>query len=67
MILPNGNYLVIGETTEIIDMSSLISGQHQSAIVFSFILQEIGRTTENVVWSWSALDHFSILDATEDI
>lgn len=67
LILPNGNYLVIGETTEIIDMSRLIPGGYQSAIVYSFILQEIDHTSKNVVWSWNALDHYSILDATEDI
>lgn len=67
LILPNGNYLVIGETTEIIDMSRLIPGGHRSAIVYSFVIQEIHRINKNVVWSWNALDHFSILDATEDI
>ncbi|MGQ9819446.1 MAG: aryl-sulfate sulfotransferase [Candidatus Kapaibacteriales bacterium] len=67
LILPNGNYLVIGETTEIIDMSRLIPGGYSSAIVYSFILQEINHINKNVVWSWNALDHFSVLDATEDV
>lgn len=67
LILPNGNYLVIGETTEIIDMSRLIQGGHRSAVVYSFVIQEINRLTKNVVWRWNALDHFSVLDATEDV
>lgn len=67
LILPNGNYLVIGETSQIIDMSRLVPGGHRSAFVYSFILQEINWVSKEVVWSWNALDHYSILDATEDV
>jgi len=67
LILPNGNYLVIAEADVYVDMRQYVPNGHPNARVNSFILQEINPRTREVVWQWNALDHFSILDATEDI
>jgi hypothetical protein len=67
LILPDGNYLVIAEVIRTIDMRQLIPDGHPSAQVKSFILQKINRLTKEVMWEWDALDHYSVLDATEDI
>ncbi len=67
LILPDGNYLVIAEVFRTMDLSQIVPGGHQNAQIKSFILQKINRTTKQVVWEWDALDHYSVLDATEDI
>lgn len=67
LILPDGNYLVIAEVIRTVDMSELVPNGHPYAQVKSFILQKINRLTKEVVWEWDALDHYSVLDATEDI
>ncbi len=65
--LSNGNVLVIGRDQRTIDMRQYIPNGHPSAQVLSFVLQEINLSTKQVVWQWSALDHLSVTDATEDI
>jgi len=67
LILPNGNYLVIAEADVYIDMRQYVPNGHPNARVNNFILQEINPSTKQVVWQWNAIDHFSVLDATEDI
>lgn len=67
LILPDGNYIVIAEVFRTIDMSKLIPGGNPYAQVKSFILQKINRLTKEVVWEWDALNHYSVLDATEDV
>lgn len=67
LILPNGNYLVIAEADVYIDMSQYVPNGHPNARVNNFILQEIDYRTRRVVWQWNAIDHFSVLDATDDI
>ncbi len=67
LILPNGNYMLIAEADTIIDMSRLIPNGHPNCRVNNFKIQEINYRTKQVVWEWNALEHFSILDATEDI
>ncbi|QLH53630.1 MAG: Putative PQQ enzyme repeat [Candidatus Kapaibacterium sp.] len=67
LILPNGNYMVIAEADTFIDMSRIVPNGHPNCKVNNFKIQEIDYRTKQVVWQWSALDHFSITDATEDI
>ncbi len=67
LILPDGNYIVIAEVIRTVDMSELVPNGHPNAQVKSFILQKINRLTKQVMWEWDALDHYSVLDATEDI
>ncbi len=67
LILPNGNYVLIAEADTIIDMSRIVPNGHPYCTVNNFIIQEIHSRSKQVVWSWSALDHYSITDATEDI
>jgi hypothetical protein len=67
LILPNGNYMVIAEADTIIDMSRIVPNGHPYCRVNNFKIQEINYRTKQVVWEWSAIEHFSITDATEDI
>ncbi|MFN3307048.1 MAG: aryl-sulfate sulfotransferase, partial [Candidatus Kapaibacteriota bacterium] len=67
LILPNGNYMLIAEADTTIDMSRIIPNGHPNCRVNNFKIQEINYRTKQVVWEWNALEHFSILDATEDI
>jgi len=67
LILPSGNYLVVAEADTIIDMSRIVPDGHPNCRVNNFIIQEIDYRTKRVVWQWSAIEHFSITDATEDI
>ncbi len=65
-ILPNGDYLIIGQDYEKVDMSKIVSGGDTSAIVTGNIIQELDHS-KNVVFQWRSWDHFKITDAAEDI
>ncbi|MFN3781092.1 MAG: arylsulfotransferase family protein, partial [Candidatus Kapaibacteriota bacterium] len=59
--------MLIAEADTTIDMSRIIPNGHPNCRVNNFKIQEINYRTKQVVWEWNALEHFSILDATEDI
>ncbi|MFC2131231.1 aryl-sulfate sulfotransferase [Bacteroidota bacterium] len=65
-LLPNGHYLVILSDNHVIDMSELIDGGKEDAIVITSDLYEVDKIG-NIYWSWEALDHFNVLDVTDDI
>ena len=65
-ILPDGNYLVIGQDYEKVDMSKIVIGGDSNAVVFGMVIQELD-SNKNVVFQWRSLDHFQITDATSDI
>jgi hypothetical protein len=64
LILPNGNALIIGEDTQVVDMSELVPNGNPNQIVLGNTLQEIDFHDTLVVWQWRTWDHFNILDAT---
>jgi hypothetical protein len=61
-ILENGNYLVIANENQTVDMSALISGGNPNARVLGTHAQELDRAG-NVVFEFRSWDHFDILDA----
>ncbi len=65
-ILPNGNYLLLGNDIRFIDMRRIVQRGNPNAKVIGFIIQEVDPSG-NVVFHWSTFDHFNITDATEDI
>lgn len=66
-ILSNGNALMLSYDPQVVDMSQIISGGNQHAIVTGLIIQEIDTDT-NVVFQWRSWDHFQITDvAHEDL
>ena len=66
LILPNGNYLLFGNETVIMDMSKLVSGGSPNASVVGYVIQEFDKD-KKVVFEWHALDHYNILDVTPDV
>ncbi|MCH7535031.1 MAG: aryl-sulfate sulfotransferase [Bacteroidetes bacterium] len=65
-ILPNGNALVICDDKRTIDMSAIVPGGDSMASVSGGIIQEIDKTTKNVVFQWSSFDHFNFTDNIHD-
>lgn len=65
-ILSNGNYLLLSIEERTVDMSLRVQDGKPNATVYNYIIQEI-TPSKQVVFQWSAMDHFDILDATEDV
>ncbi len=61
-ILPNGNFLVIGQDPQYVDMSVIVPGGNPEAIVLGNIIQELDPE-KNVIFEWRSWDHFVITDA----
>lgn len=64
--LNNGRYLIICVEDLEVDMSRIIEGGRENAVVKNNILIETDRTG-NIYWSWSAFQHLDIRDVTDDI
>ncbi len=66
MLLSNGNYLLLGLKSLIVDMSIKVEHGAVNANVTDHVIQEI-TPNGTVVFTWIASEHYSITDATEDI
>lgn len=65
-ILPNGNYLILGFDSRIIDMSRIVEGGRDSAIVIGYYVQEIDKD-KNLIFEWKTWDHIDIKDSYTDL
>ncbi|HKJ80577.1 MAG TPA: aryl-sulfate sulfotransferase, partial [Ignavibacteriaceae bacterium] len=64
-VLPNGNYFLLGDDFETVDMSQIVSGGNPNAVVEGNIIQELDKNG-NVIFQWRSWDHFKITDATHE-
>lgn len=65
-ITKNGNYLLIGEDSRVLDLSNVVPGGRTNARVLGSIVQEVTRDGK-VVMTWKSLDHIPVTEATIDI
>lgn len=64
-ILPNGDYLLLGDEMEVVDMTLIDSVGNPDAEVGGQVIEEIDKHRK-VVFSWRGFDHFKITDATHE-
>ncbi len=64
-VLPNGNYFLLGDDYEAVDMSQIVPGGNPNAVVEGNIIQELDKNG-NVIFQWRSWDHFKITDATHE-
>ena len=62
LLFSNNHYYLLGLDPQIIDMSELIEGGKEDAVVLGFVIQELDDD-KNVVFQWRILDYISVLDA----
>ncbi len=65
-VFPNGHYYILGKKLVSVDMSQIVSGGDSTAQIIDMALQEFDDSN-NVVFQWSALDHYKITDADEHV
>ncbi|MFA7288073.1 MAG: aryl-sulfate sulfotransferase [Melioribacteraceae bacterium] len=65
-ILPNGNYLILGFDSQIVDMSRIVEGGRDSATVIGYYIQEIDKN-KNLIFEWKTWDHIDIKDSYTDL
>ena len=66
LLVPNGNAILIGRETRLMDLSKSVPGGNKNAVVIGNIIQELDMN-KNVVFQWSSIDHFQITDVTNDV
>lgn len=59
----NGHAFVLAYDPQIIDMSQVVPGGYEEAIVTGLIVQELDEEKE-VIFQWRSWDHFEITDAS---
>lgn len=62
VVTPNGTFLMICITSEIRDLSSVVSGGSTNATLIGNVIQE-QDADHNVIFEWNSFDHFNITDA----
>ncbi len=65
-LMSNGHYLMMSYDPQVVNMSLIVPGGQQNAIVTGLIIQEVDLN-QNVYFQWRSWDHFEITDATDDI
>ena len=65
LVLPNGNYWLLADDIEKVDMSQIVPGGNPNAMVTGIIIQELDKKG-NVIFQWRSWDHFKITDATHE-
>ena len=65
-VFPNGHYYILGKKLVDVDMSKIVEGGDSNAQVIDMALQEFD-STGNVVFQWSALDNYQIIDADDHV
>ena len=63
-VFPNGHYFILGKKLVSVDMSQIVPGGDSTAQIIDMAVQEFDDS-DNVVFQWSALDHYKITDADE--
>ena len=63
IVLPNGGYILQAYDSIRVDMSQIINGGNESALIVTLILQEFDPNN-NLIFEWDAFDHLSIADYT---
>lgn len=62
--LSNGHYLLLLFETKQMDLSKVVEGGSENAVVIGNMLVETDRTGK-IYWEWSAFDHFEITDLVD--
>ncbi len=65
-LIPNGNYLIMGQDFQTVRMDTIVPGGDTAAVVIGQIIQE-KDANHNVIFQWRSWDHFLITDASEHI
>ncbi len=65
-ILPNGHSFMMSYDRQPLDMSKVVEGGREDAIVIGLVLQELDAS-DNVVFEWRSWDHFAITDAVDSV
>ncbi|NQY09336.1 MAG: aryl-sulfate sulfotransferase [Flavobacteriales bacterium] len=65
-ILPNGNALLIGWNNPLVDMDTVVTGGQKGVRVVEHMIQEIDKTTKNVLFQWRTSDHFKITETVHE-
>ena len=63
IVLPSGGYILQAYDSISVDMSQIINGGNESALIVTLILQEFDPNN-NLIFEWDAFDHLSIADYT---
>ncbi|NNG27222.1 MAG: hypothetical protein HKM87_06820, partial [Ignavibacteriaceae bacterium] len=66
LLLSNNHIYLLGLDPQIIDMSQLVPGGKEDAMVIGFIIQELDEN-KNVIFQWRSLDYISVLDAAQQV
>jgi len=66
IIQENGHSFLMAYDPQIVDMSKIVEGGNEEAVVVGLIIQELDES-KNVVFQWRSWDHFEITDAANDI
>jgi hypothetical protein len=66
LVQPNGNSYLLGLDPRIVDMSLIVPGGREDAMVIGFLIQELDKQ-KNVIFQWRSLDYIPITDAAESI
>lgn len=62
--LANGHYLLLLYDSQTIDMSKIVEGGSENALIVGNLLVETDRTGK-IYWEWSTFDHFEITDIVD--
>ena len=62
-MLDNGHILIAAFDYQTVDMSQIIPGGNEEAIVIGYVIQELD-SNKNVVFQWRTWDHVQITEAT---
>ncbi len=62
--LPNGHSFLMAYDPQVVDMSEIVPGGQENAIVIGLVLQELDPEHE-VIFQWRSWDHFEITDAAD--
>ena len=65
-VIPNGNYLIMGQDFQTVRMDTIVPGGDSAAVVIGQIIQEKDEN-HNVIFQWRSWDHFLITDASDHI
>ena len=63
IILPNGGYILQAYDSISVDMSQIINGGNENALIITLILQEFDFNN-NLIFEWDAFDHLNIANYT---
>ena len=63
IVLPNGGYILQAYDSISVDMSQIINGGNENALIVTLILQEFDPNN-NLIFEWDAFDHLNIADYT---